>query len=36
MIRHTVSDQAKLFATQDFKEGVSAYGERRAPNFRAG
>jgi 2-(1,2-epoxy-1,2-dihydrophenyl)acetyl-CoA isomerase len=33
---HEAAEQAKLFATQDFKEGVSAYGERRAPNFRAG
>lgn len=33
---HEAAEQAKLFATADFKEGVSAYAERRTPNFRAG
>ncbi|HEY1523221.1 MAG TPA: enoyl-CoA hydratase/isomerase family protein [Solirubrobacteraceae bacterium] len=33
---HEAAEQAKLFATQDFKEGVSAYAQRRAPTFQAG
>lgn len=32
---HEAAEQAKLFATDDFKEGVSAYAERRAPRFQA-
>jgi enoyl-CoA hydratase/carnithine racemase len=27
------TEQAKLFATQDFQEGVAAYRERRPPRF---
>jgi enoyl-CoA hydratase/carnithine racemase len=30
---HEESEQTKLFVTQDFKEGVAAYGERRTPRF---
>jgi 2-(1,2-epoxy-1,2-dihydrophenyl)acetyl-CoA isomerase len=33
---HEATEQAKLFATQDFQEGVAAYAQRRAPDFRAG
>jgi enoyl-CoA hydratase/carnithine racemase len=32
---HEAAEQAKLFATQDFKEGVAAYAERRRPDFQA-
>lgn len=32
---HEAAEQAKLFATDDFREGVSAYAERRTPDFRA-
>ena len=32
---HEAAEQAKLFETEDFKEGVSAYAERRPPNFQA-
>jgi 2-(1,2-epoxy-1,2-dihydrophenyl)acetyl-CoA isomerase len=32
---HEAAEQAKLFSTQDFTEGVSAYGERRTPHFQA-
>lgn len=33
---HEAAEQARLFTTQDFQEGVSAYAERRTPDFRAG
>jgi 2-(1,2-epoxy-1,2-dihydrophenyl)acetyl-CoA isomerase len=32
---HEAAEQAKLFSTDDFKEGVSAYAERRTPDFQA-
>ena len=32
---HEAAEQARLFATQDFKEGVTAYSERRAARFEA-
>jgi 2-(1,2-epoxy-1,2-dihydrophenyl)acetyl-CoA isomerase len=32
---HEAAEQAKLFTTQDFKEGVSAYAQRRTPDFQA-
>jgi 2-(1,2-epoxy-1,2-dihydrophenyl)acetyl-CoA isomerase len=31
---HELQEQAKLFATSDFQEGVAATAERRAPEFR--
>jgi enoyl-CoA hydratase/carnithine racemase len=32
---HEAAEQAKLFATEDFGEGVAAYSERRTPRFQA-
>jgi enoyl-CoA hydratase/carnithine racemase len=32
---HEAAEQAKLFATEDFSEGVAAYSERRPPRFQA-
>jgi enoyl-CoA hydratase/carnithine racemase len=32
-IEHELSEQAKLFATADFREGVRAVAERRAGRF---
>jgi 2-(1,2-epoxy-1,2-dihydrophenyl)acetyl-CoA isomerase len=32
---HEAAEQAKLFSTEDFEEGVSAYAERRTANFQA-
>lgn len=32
---HEAAEQAKLFASEDFQEGVSAYSQRRTPEFRA-
>ncbi len=32
---HEAAEQANLFVTQDFMEGVAAYGERRAARFEA-
>ncbi|MFL5822383.1 MAG: enoyl-CoA hydratase/isomerase family protein [Solirubrobacteraceae bacterium] len=31
---HEEAEQAKLFVTEDFKEGVAAYSERRPPRFQ--
>jgi enoyl-CoA hydratase/carnithine racemase len=31
---HELSEQTRLRATEDFKEGVKATSERRAANFR--
>jgi enoyl-CoA hydratase/carnithine racemase len=31
---HELSEQTRLRATEDFKEGVKATAERRAANFR--
>jgi enoyl-CoA hydratase/carnithine racemase len=30
---HEAAEQAKLFGTSDFREGVSAAAERRPPRF---
>ena len=32
--RHELAEQTRLFATEDFREGVRATEERRAANFR--
>lgn len=32
---HEAAEQAKLFSTEDFGEGVAAYSERRPPRFQA-